>query len=219
MRRMVIAASTYAYSCALASEEDLGRLVGLTGRGLRKWVIDETARFSQSGQPNAVTPQYMAEFLLGRGKEALRSIRKLSPRSKGLRARIKTEERMLARCVKSEAGLASAKVRRGAGRAKSAKLGKRTGIVYRRTLPGPVDMGALLMDLSPRWKARHRRWLTKEKGAYVIQPMSLYWMDGRRTSEEICRLIAAETGNCNPEFLSFHLDLLEEAGVIEPVNG
>ena len=102
------------------------------------------------------------------------------------------------------------------GRVTSAKVGKHGGRVYRRTMPGPVDTGALLMELSPRWKARHRRWLAKESAAYVIQPMMLYWMDGRRTSEEILRLIAAETGSCNPEFLSFHLDLLEEAGVIEP---
>ncbi len=218
MRRMVIAASVYAYTCARASEDDLMWLAGLTGRGLRKWVIDEIGRFSESGRPQPVTPEYMADFLLKRSKEALRSISKLSPRSKTLRARIKAEERMLARCIKAEAVMTSARLRRGAGRAVSSKLGDRSGTVYRRTLPGPVDMGALLMDLGPRWKARYRRWLTKEKAAYVMQPLTLYWMDGRRPSEEICRLLAAETGHCNPEFLGFYLDLLEEAGIIEPVE-
>jgi aminopeptidase YwaD len=216
MRRMVIAASTYAYTCALASDEDLLQVAGVTGRGLRKWVIDEIAEFSGSGRPRSVEPEYVAGFLLARGKEALRSVRRLSPRSKGLRDRIRAEEKMLARCIKNEKGLASVRVKRGAGGMMTAKLGRHARAVYRRTLPGPADMGALLMGLGPGWKSRYRRWLAKEKASYVIQPMALYWMDGRRTSDEICRLIAAETGACNPEFLSFHLDLLEEAGVIEP---
>ena len=219
MRRMVIAASTYVYTCARASEEDLMRLAGLTGRGLRKWVIDEMGGFSESGRPQSVTPEYMADFLLKRGKEALRSIRKLMPRSKGLWARIKAEERIFARCLKGEAGIASAKFKPRPGGAISSKLGNRSRTVYKRTLPGPVDMGALLMDLSPRWKVRYRRWLAKEKAAYVMQPLVLYWMDGRRPTEEICQLIAAETGHCNPEFLRFYLGLLEEAGVIEVVKG
>jgi aminopeptidase YwaD len=219
MRRMVIASAVYAYTCALASEEDLIWTAGITGRGVRKWVIDEIGKFSAAMRPNAWTLGDKAEFLMDRGKEALRSIRRLLPLSKGLRARIKAEERALTRCVKSEVGVVPAKVRRGAGGSVSSKLGRHTRAVYRRTLPGPVDIGALLMDLSPRWKVRHRRWLAREKTAYVTQPMVLYWMDGRRTSEEVCSLIALETGHCNPEFLAFHMDLLEEAGVIEPVKG
>jgi hypothetical protein len=219
MRRMVTAASTYAYVCARASEEDLVGLVGLTGRGLRKWMIDEIGRFSEAGRRQSVTPEYKARFLLKRGKEALRSIRKLSPGSRALRARIRAEESKLASCVKTEAVKATAGTRHKAPMKISAKLGNRSGTIYRRTLPGPVDIGALLMDLSSRWKSRYRRWLTKESSAYVMQPLTLYWMDGRRTSEEICRLIAAETGRCNPEFLGFNIDLLEEAGVIERVRG
>jgi hypothetical protein len=179
-------------------------------------VIDEIAGFSKSGRLDTLGPEYMAKFLSARGRAALGSIRRLSPRSKALRARVRTEERALIRSVKSEMGLIRGKVRRGAGGLMSAKLGKHAGSVYRRTLPGPVDTGALLMELSPRWKARHRRWLAKEKGAYVVQPMALYWMDGRRASEEICRLISAETGSCNPEFLGFYFDLLKEVGAIEP---
>jgi hypothetical protein len=217
MRRMVIAACAYAYTCAKASEEDLLWLAGLTGRGIRKWVIDAIGKHSESGQPDTVGPAYIAEFLLGRGNEALRSIRKLSPRSKKLGARIKSEEKKLARCIRTETSSWMSRSRRGQGRTVSSKLGKRAKDVFRRTLPGPVDMGALHMNVGARWGSRHGKWLAKEKAAYVMQPMALYWMDGVRTSEAICRLIAAETGHCNPEFLGFYFDLLEEAGVIERV--
>lgn len=219
MRRAAIAAATYAYTCALASEQDLIEVAGLTGRGLRKWVIGRIAGFSGSKGTNGVGPEYTAEFLLGRGKDALRSIKRLSPGSRGLRDRVRSEVRALARCIKNENALVSIKVRQDAGGAVAKKLAKHAGVVYKRTLPGPADMGALLMDLSPRWKDRYRRWLARERSSYVTQPMVLYWMDGKRSSEDICRLITAETGTCNPEFLSFHLDLLNEAGVIEPAKG
>ena len=80
-------------------------------------------------------------------------------------------------------------------------------------------MGAVLMDMSSRWKARYSRWLQKEKAVYAMQPLALYWMDGQRTAEEICRLVAAETGHSNPEFVAFCMDLLEEAGIVEIVKG
>jgi hypothetical protein len=216
---MVITASAYAYTCALASEDDLAWIVELTGRGIRKWAIDELGKFRHSEGPQAVDPDYKAEFILKRGKEALRSVGKLLPRSKRLRARIKAEERVLARCVKSEGDLEAGKRLQKTSKSISSILGDRGKTVYRRPIPGPVDVGAVLMDTSSRWKTRYGRWLQKEKAAYVMQPLMLYWMDGRRTTEEICRLIAAETGHSNPEFVAFCLRLLEEAGIVEAVKG
>jgi aminopeptidase YwaD len=215
MRRMVVAASTYAYTCALASEGDLMWLLGLTGRGLRKWVIDEWGKFANSEGPLPVEPGYKAEFVLRRGKEALRSVAKLLPCSRRLRARTKVEERLLGRVVRGEAGASSGAPRRRIRASVSSVLGERAETVYRRPVPGPVDMGAVLMEMGTRWKARYGKWLEKEKAAYVMQPLAQYWMDGRRSTEEVCRLIAAETGHASPEFLSFYVGLLEEAGVVE----
>jgi hypothetical protein len=218
MRRTVVAAAAYAYTCALASEDDLTWLVGLTGRGLRKWVIEELGKFGESDVRQPVSLDYKAGFLLQRGKEALRSVAKLLPRSRALRTRIRVEEKLLARCVKSEAGLAAMVVRHRHARGMSSVLGGRAEAVYRRRAPGPVDTGAILMDMGPRWKARYARWQGKEKAAYVMQPLVLYWMDGRRDVEDICRLVAAETGHSNPEFVAFYIDLLEDAGIVEPVK-
>jgi aminopeptidase YwaD len=218
MRRAVIAASVYAYTCALAADDDLVWLVGVTGRGLRRWVTGQMGRFATHEGRQPVRLEYKAEFLLQRGKEALRSVGRLAPRSRGLRALIKAEERVLARCIKNEAGSVSATTRRGGGRMPVFKPGDRARAVYRRLLPGPVDAGAVLMDMGPRWRARHRRWLEKERAASLLEPLVLYWMDGRRSIEDISRLIAAETGHVNPEFIDIYIGLLEEAGLVEVVE-
>jgi hypothetical protein len=215
MRRTVIAASVYAYTCALASADDLTALVGITGRGLRKWVIEQMGGFTEPEGRLPVSLDYKAEFLLRCGKQALRSVERLLPRSDRLRTRIKAEERALGSCVRREATVASGVVGRKSGREAPSMQRDRAGRIYRRLLPGPVDTGAVLMDMGARWKARYARWLAKEKSAYVVQPLVLYWMDGRRRADEICRLIAAETGHSNPEFVSFYMDLLEEAGIVE----
>jgi hypothetical protein len=169
------------------------------------------------GRP-VVSLDYKAGFLLKRGKEALRSVVRLSPRSRALRGRIKAEERAFARCVKTETKVASGMVREGAARTASFKPDDRADAVYRRLLPGPVDTSAVLADMGPRWRARYSKWLEKETSANLLQPLTLYWMDGRRSLEEISRLIAAETGHWNPGFVTFYLDLLEEAGLVEAVG-
>jgi aminopeptidase YwaD len=217
MRRAVIAASSYAYTCALAADDDLTWLTGVTGRGLRKWVTREMGRFACCEGRHPVTLEYQAEFLLQRGKDALRSIGRLSPRSRGLRALIKAEEKSLARCVKNEAGSARTIMGRAGKRTPVFKGGDRARAVYQRLLPGPVDAGGVLMDMGPRWRARHRRWIEKESAASLLEPLVLYWMDGKRSIEEISQLIAAETGLLNPEFVDLYVGLLEEAGLVEKV--
>lgn len=214
MRRAVMAASAYAYLCALASDDDLIRMAGITGRGLRRWSIDEIGRFAESEDRPAVSLGYKTEFLLARGKEALRSIRKLSPRSRSLRERIRVEQKAFARCVKSESAAVSSMGKRGVRRAVSPRKVGRGHTVYRRLMPGPADTGAILMDMGTRWRNRYARWLAKERSAGFLEPLALYWMDGRRSLEEIERLIAAETGVSAPEFLAFYADLLEEAGIV-----
>ena len=209
LRRAVIATSCYAYTCALAADDDLTWLVGVTGRGLRRWVTQEMGRFAGHEGRLPVTLEYKAEFLLQRGKEALRSVGRLSPRSRGLRTLIKSEEKALARCIKNEAGSVSAVMGRTGRRTPTFRGGERARAVYRRLLPGPVDAGGVLTDMGPRWRARHRRWIEKEKAASLIEP--------RRSIEEISRLIAAETGHLAPEFVDLYVGLLEEAGLVERV--
>jgi hypothetical protein len=48
-----------------------------------------------------------------------------------------------------------------------------------------------------------------------MEPLALYWANGRRSLREISNLVAAELGTTNPDFLKFYFDILEEAGIVE----
>jgi TnpA family transposase len=81
-----------------------------------------------------------------------------------------------------------------------------------------VDMGAVLMQLGSRRRDRYRRWAAREKKAHMIQMLALYWADGTRSLAEISRLVAAELGYTNPDFIEFYFDLLADAGIVEIVT-
>ena len=49
----------------------------------------------------------------------------------------------------------------------------------------------------------------------MMQTLALYWVDGKRSIAEISRLVAAEVGYTNPEFLKFYFQLLEDVGAVE----
>jgi hypothetical protein len=168
-----------------------------------------------------VDAAYKADFLLKTGKQALRSIRRLLPGFAYLKNRIKAEERALSQCIKRELDLSAdstrpARVARGARRAKPlARDDQYAGLRVRRLLAGPVDTGAALNEVSVQKRRRYRRWIGKESQARIIEVLGQYWADGRRSISEISRLVAAETGYSNPDFLRFYFGVLEEAGLVE----
>jgi hypothetical protein len=48
-----------------------------------------------------------------------------------------------------------------------------------------------------------------------MEPLALYWANGRRSLREISNLVAAELGATNPDYLKFYFEMLEEAGIVE----
>jgi hypothetical protein len=217
LRRIVVTTCAYAYTCALAREDDMLEVAALTGRGLRKRTIDEMGRFGTSEARVWISPAYKADTLLTQGKHTLASIGKLLAGSKRLKSRIKVEEKAFTRCVTAELAVSSShapgsKSKSGVGRG---KLSAYTGLRVRRLSRGPVDPRAALSRVSASRRARYRRWMKKESRAYVMQTIALYWVDGKRSIAEISRLVAAEIGYTNPEFLKFYFGLLEDAGAVE----
>jgi aminopeptidase YwaD len=217
LERIVAAACTYAFTCAHASEEDMLRALSVAGRSLRKRVIDEMSRFAASSAKEWISPEYKAKFLLSSGKKALRSVRRLLPESKTLKSRTKMEEGALAHCVRRELAISmlSITVRRRKVRSHQTGRGKYGKTTIRRVLPGPAYTAIALLELGRRWQSQYRRWAKKEKLAYTMEILALYWTDGKRSLEEISRLVAAELGHTNPDFLKFYFDMLEEAGMVE----
>jgi aminopeptidase YwaD len=220
LRRIVIAASAYAYTCALAGEEEMMGVAALAGRGLRKRVIDDMGSFATSEAPIWITPAYKANALLAYGKRALASIGKMLPDSKSLRARLKAEERALKQCVATELAATSTRAPGGKsrGRVGRGKLAAYTNLCVKRLEPGPVDAGAAVRRLSAGRRARYWKRVRKESRAYMMQTLALNWANGRRSIAEISRLVAVEIGYTNPEFLKFYFEVLEEAGAVEIIS-
>ncbi len=217
LRRIVIAASAYAYTCALASEKDLVWIAALTGRGLRKKVADEMGRYPVSEARNWITPEFKARFLAAAGDQALRSVRKLAPESRSLKLYVKAEEKALAQTVRREAGVSASFASLAGGRKahRHPRGESYANVTVKRLLPGTVDMRSLMGRLTSARRAQYQRWTRKEKQASIMQVLALYWANGRRSLREISNLVAAELGSTNPDFLKFYFDVLEEAGLVQ----
>jgi len=216
MRRIVVTSAAYAFTCALAEEKDLVWIAGLTGRGLRKMIAGEMAGFAASEAGNWITAEFKARFLAHAGDQALRSVRRLLPEGRDLKAHLKIEERAVDQAVKREAAVAAslAGLTIGRRRRHRPKGEAQFAVVAKRLFPGPVDTRSVLSRVSSARRAQYRRWLRREKRAGLFEVQAAYWANGRRSVREISHLVAAEVGATNSEFIRFYFDLLEEAGLV-----
>lgn len=217
LKHIAIIASAYAYTCASASEQDLMWISSVTGRALRKQAADQVAAYVRSTARKWIGMDYRAGVLLEHGKHALGSLRRLLPGNRNLSSRIRTEIRAFNRAVRSEVALTTA-IEQGLKperRRIRSKPGNGDNAIVKRLYPGPAYMDAVLKRVGKRWRMRYKRWMGKEKQAYIFQMLALYWADDKRTIGEIVKLVAAESGSTNPEFIRFYFGLLEEAGLVE----
>lgn len=184
---------------------------------MRRHVANELAAYPTSEARNWITPEFKARFLSSIGDQALRSVRKLAPESKDLKAHLTAEDRALAQTVKREAALsASAASLAGIRRyRREAREETYANLFVRRLSPGTTDPRSLATGMTSARRAQYYRWLRKEKRASVMEPLALYWANGRRSLREISLLVAAELGTTNPDYLKFYFELLEEAGIVE----
>jgi Peptidase family M28 len=217
MRRIVIAAATYAYTCAFAAEKDLVWIAALTGRAMRRYVAQEMGGYHTSEARNWITPEFKARFLSAVGDQALRSVRKLAPESRNLKLHLTAEDRALAQTVKRETALAASAASLAGVRKPHRHLPAETysNLWVKRLLPGPTDLRALMSRLTSTKRAQYRRWMRKEKQAHMMEPLALYWANGRRSLREISNLVAAELGSTNPDYLRFYFEMLDEVGIVE----
>jgi hypothetical protein len=217
LRRIAITASAYAYTCALASKRDLMWIADMTGRALRKRAVDEMSTYAAKDAGRWISVDYKADFLLKHGKRVLDSVSNLLPHDTALKARIKTQVRVFNQTVRREAAVTTEAMpkAKSSRRRLSEMRGTRMSEIVKRLGPGPIDPGIVLKQVGARWQVRYRRWMASEKKGHMLQMLALYWADGTRTVSEVCRLVAAELGHTNPEFIRFYFDLLEEAGLVE----
>jgi aminopeptidase YwaD len=217
LQRITVSAAAYLYTCALAAEKDLVWIAALAGRGLRKLAADQLAAFGSSEACNWITPEFKARFLASTGDQALRSLKRLLPDGKALKAQIKLEEKALDQALRREAAVSASLRKLGGGNKGGRRRGVETysSVVVKRLYPGPVDTRAILGRVSSARRVQYHRWVRREKRAGLMEVIGLYWANGRRSLREISNLVAAEIGTTNPEFLRFYFDLLDEAGIAD----
>jgi hypothetical protein len=214
LRRIVVASSAYAYTCALAAEKDLVWVAALAGRGLRRMIAEQMAQFGTSEARNWITPEFKARFLAGVGDQTMKSVQRLLPAGTDLKAHLKIEERAVDQAVKREAAVSASYRSVMGGRGRRPRGESYAGFFVKRLAPGPVDSRALMMKLTSLRKTQYNRWAKREKRAALMEVLGLYWANGRRSLREISHLVAAEIGSTNPDFLKFYFETLEEAGIV-----
>ena len=78
-----------------------------------------------------------------------------------------------------------------------------------RLFPGPVSPGSYLHLLSPAEREEARAWQKEHRTMYrAVSTVADYWVDGKRTIEEIAELVELETGKRNVQVLVRHFKLL-----------
>ena len=231
--RVAAVAGSYVYLCARADGSSLLEVASLTGRALRKEAVDGLADLHASPAALYITPRYKARVLNSAGRRALRKVGRLAPESKRLANAVAREESALRECLKREtaiamkimkqeliadrdAGREKAKGRVSGGSASRARaLRDLEKVVVKRLSPGPVDPRALMRGLTPAKRARFLKRISGQKGSLMVGTLGLYWADGKRSLAEITRLVAAELGYTNPDYLKFYFGLLKDAGLVE----
>jgi hypothetical protein len=214
---VVAAAATHIYTCALASEEDMLWISGITGRALRRQVAAEMGAFAGSDARAWIDYAHKSRFLRTHGRRTLRSISRLVPESRRLRKAVDAEISLLARCIRQEVTAArrvenNSQEGRPKPRVFTSSLER---VMVRRLVPGPPDMPAALRDAGLRRRRQYEKLARQEPMAGTIASIALYWADGRRSVAGIARQVAAEIGHTNPGFLKAYFDVLREAGVVE----
>jgi peptidase M28-like protein len=199
-------AATYAGFVASAGEAERRWLLGAVGRGARRRLL------AAADDPS---PGRAAARELARGERALASVARL-----GLdRAAIAgARERLAAFAAQEAPGLHADPDPPGAPERASAQVAR-----WRRTVPVPVHAqrhllegwGALPSETRERWRARE----AEQPDGALLCDLAWYACDGRRSPEEIARLVWLETGRYEPGFIGEFFELMEALGLSVPAGG
>jgi aminopeptidase YwaD len=226
LRRAGVLAATYAYAVAAAGEAEtlwlLNELSVEFRRALPRALADRPD--GAASAPGAWIDR-QARFLLDRHRDALAAVRRLDdgPRVERLIATLRDDAERVTRDerdrARSAAGTATETfVTRHVAAERTAWDERAAGLVYRRTVPGPLGMHWSARTLGPQGQAEERAILARP-GARHTTTLALYWIDGRRTLAEVAELVEAESGRRDVEAIVRFAALLEEGGVLERVDG
>lgn len=227
LRRSGILASAYAYAVAAAGEAEALWLLNALSveyrRALPLALADRPAAAAE--RPGAWIDRQM-RFLLDRHREALHAVRRLDRGARVERLiatlrddaeRVARDERDRARSAATWAVLPAADAAQVDARDTAEWDERARGLVYRRTVPGPLGMHWSARNLSAAGQDEERAVLGRP-GARTLTTLALYWIDGRRTLLDVAELTEAESGLRDVEALVRYAALLATGGVLEAVE-
>ncbi|MGQ9603287.1 MAG: DUF4910 domain-containing protein [bacterium] len=212
LKSVAVAVAACAYLCASGDEDALLRIADIVGAGLRKSAIEKIYGFSTSEAPLWIGLEYQAGVILEHGKQTLASIARLARRSRRLASRLNIHTRAFMRCVKEEASALTVKTSFSRSQRSHAReqMREHANRIVQRLLPGPIPAQMLIHRVGRRRRAEYYRWQKVEPLADLMEILALYRADGERSVTEISRLVAAEIGQSNPDFIRFCFELLAE---------
>jgi aminopeptidase YwaD len=238
LRKVALMAATYAYFIANAGPEEAIWLLHETATKKKMeiasaisaqttLIIEEAERGDPAGRASDAlrSLEDRVRFLLDRGIEAVRSIRRFgeNPAYRALEERQISE---LEAFAKGETSLARQTIeeylnRKGINltpkvdRGMKGSGGDAASIIPKRIYRGPPSTRSWIRRL-PR-EDRDALWrLEKEhRESRILGTLALYWADGKRSLSEIANLIELETGMRDTEYLLQYFGFLEKMGLIQ----
>ncbi len=217
LKSVAVAVAACVYLCASGDEDSLLKVADIVGSGLRKSAVERIYGYSTSEAPLWVGLEYQAGVVLEHGKQTLASIAKLARKSRRLESKINIQTRAFMRCVKEEASASTVRTVFTPSQKSHAKeqMREHSNTIVRRLLPGALPAQTLIHRVGRRRRAQYYRWQKVEPLADLMEILALYRADGERSVTEISRLVAAEIGQSNPDFIRFCFELLAELGLAE----
>lgn len=239
LRKVALMTATYAYFIAHAGLEEAIWLLGETSarkrieiastiRAQANRVIEEAEK---EGPENAALPDLeaigeKAKFLLDRGIEAIKSIRRLPEENKAYKALEEKHITDLERFAKEEMYLAKLTLEeyfKQKGMKPMQKKEKRlkepekdaASKIPKRVYRGPLSTRPWVRRLSR--EERDSLWKL-ERGhqeSRILGTLALYWADGKRSLLDIADLLELETGRRDVGYLIEYFGFLEKMGLIQ----
>ena len=238
LRKVALMAATYAYFIANAGPEEAIWLLHETATKKKMeiasaisaqttLIIEEAERGDPAGRASDAlrSLEDRVRFLLDRGIEAVRSIRRLgeSPAYRALEERQISE---LEAFAKGETSLARQTIeeylnRKGINltpkvdRGMKGSGGDAASIIPKRIHRGPPSTRSWIRRLSREDRDALWRLEKEHRESRILGTLALYWADGKRSLSEIANLIELETGMRDTEYLLQYFGFLEKMGLIQ----
>lgn len=212
LARAATLAAAYGWWVATATSRDVHWLAHeIHGRWRHRVIAEaQAARTAALQQPEAdqrrVPPAARLRYLADRQQEAVERLRRLDPEFDPVPWQLSAGQFALEElsCLDDAAGAVEWPPLEA--------LGTAANLVPQRRVPGPIDVGTLLGQMTAEQRERWQVLTDRVEEARLLGVLVQYWSDGRRPLAEVAEMVALESGRWDPEFVCDYCTLLADLG-------